>query len=426
MERDNLPRIIRKIPELKGYPSTRKELFKGFMQQHLAEGVTPLGASPKYDEIVEKFEVEGVFRKWDKTYEEFPLDEAESAIRKREGLSEKPYIAFDNSGSYAILERVVDLLPLSPIYSEIVGIGHDFFGLEHFTDLEKSTDNQDTDTEQVLFRRPVHSMKGPRYISTIEEAREEMQHLIEYKTMDDWVMEEVEKERDEELVAYYLCDPATPTGDTVSEETRQVFLEYAARKKRLIIADQVFLTDRGRSWMKYTNDFDNLMVIDSLSKVSGLPGARLGYAVMSQGIGDEYKKLERYYHLTNTSRIKYNIALSEEVFDPWNDHVFKTTVKEKSALIESLEARGIKFLPTDVSTPIITIDGRNESFAYNFTRNFAVDVISGFGFRNLTGRFARAVVPIGREDRKLFVRRIKNAIDAGERPTRPLMPESTY
>lgn len=418
MEREKLPYIIRQQTELTGYPSIHRDLFKGFIQQRLAEGVSKLGASPKYDEIVEGYEKRGVFREWDKKYEEYPLDETIQVIRERECISQKPYIAFDN-GSFPILDKITELFysskksesKINPSKNNnhrlVIGIGHAFFGMEYFVRMRE--------TEY-----------GPEYISTIKEAEGEMQLNILDKKMDDWLLEEVEKERTEKEIAYYVCDPATPTGDSISDGIGKNFLEYAHKKNRLVVLDQVFLANRSKSWIKYVDSYSNLVVVDSTSKVDGIPGVRGGYIVMPESIGEEYKKREIYYPIPNGSRIKLSIALSKDVFDPWNKYVSETTAKEKRALMHSLASYGINYLPTDDKSFIITIDGVNESFTHYLTESFGVDVVSGFGFAGLTGRYARAVIPIGKLDRRIFVKRVRNAIEAGNRPTRPLAPESTY
>ena len=81
-----------------------------------------------------------------------------------------------------------------------------------------------------------------------------------------------------------IINPNNPTGTLLSQNSMWHILE-SLRRLDLVIVDESFIDfaspDPDPSVMNRLYDFPNLVVLKSLSKVYGIPGLRLGYAVSS-------------------------------------------------------------------------------------------------------------------------------------------------
>ena len=81
--------------------------------------------------------------------------------------------------------------------------------------------------------------------------------------------------------AALIIQPNNPTGQLVSKKGMKYLLDELANLD-LVIVDESFIdfvsSEKNPSVLECINDYENLIVIKSLSKVYGIPGLRLGYA----------------------------------------------------------------------------------------------------------------------------------------------------
>lgn len=77
----------------------------------------------------------------------------------------------------------------------------------------------------------------------------------------------------------YICNPNNPTG-TICDRTALLHFIQEASKKTLVVVDEAYLdyTDE-ESFAEETIHNSNLIVVKTFSKIFGLAGARIGYAV---------------------------------------------------------------------------------------------------------------------------------------------------
>ncbi len=82
--------------------------------------------------------------------------------------------------------------------------------------------------------------------------------------------------------AALLINPNNPTGTLISKES-MIYLMESLRHLELVLVDESFIgftsCDPAPSIMDMIVDFPNLIILKSLSKIYGIPGLRLGYAV---------------------------------------------------------------------------------------------------------------------------------------------------
>lgn len=122
-------------------------------------------------------------------------------------------------------------------------------------------------------------------------------------------------------IAIYLCSPANPQGSVLPRETLEKVIARARKHGTFVFADEcyseIWLGDKKPAGALETcgATFDNVIVFNSLSKRSNLPGIRVGFAA-----GDE-KFISAYAELRNVSAPQVPEPLQEVAIAAYSDEV---------------------------------------------------------------------------------------------------------
>lgn len=93
----------------------------------------------------------------------------------------------------------------------------------------------------------------------------------------------------------YVCDPNNPTGAVLSAESRAALREAADAEGAWLVADQVYRgAERDGELTPSFFGPGNVVVTGGLSKVFGLPGLRVGWAVTSAELATKIWSLHDY------------------------------------------------------------------------------------------------------------------------------------
>lgn len=146
--------------------------------------------------------------------------------------------------------------------------------------------------------------------------------------------------------AVYLCNPNNPTGTKLPFDEIKSFVEELS-KKYLVVADEVyheFINEASLTSMVSTNK--NLIVARSFSKVYGLAGMRIGYAVAHP----------------DTIRLLSN-------FIPWADHAI-SQVTQAAALAAWEDVDFVKMC--------VQKNDESRQMLYSFLRQNQIEFIESF------------------------------------------------
>ncbi|NLW47141.1 MAG: pyridoxal phosphate-dependent class II aminotransferase [Firmicutes bacterium] len=86
----------------------------------------------------------------------------------------------------------------------------------------------------------------------------------------------------------FICQPNNPTGKLFKREILQELLELVKAKQSWLVIDESFLwfccPIKEQSFSTLVNDNPNLILINSLTKIGGIPGLRLGFVIGAREI----------------------------------------------------------------------------------------------------------------------------------------------
>jgi histidinol-phosphate aminotransferase len=131
----------------------------------------------------------------------------------------------------------------------------------------------------------------------------------------------------------FICSPNNPSGNLLNEEAIEELLrEFAG----VVVVDEAYIdfTDQP-SWSKRLKDFDNLVVLQTLSKAWGMAAVRVGVAMASPFIISMLEKIKPPY---NISLPNQRLALEALQNDGQQVEYVQTLIEQRSFLTSQLNS----------------------------------------------------------------------------------------
>ena len=130
----------------------------------------------------------------------------------------------------------------------------------------------------------------------------------------------------------FLCSPNNPTGTLIDKE---VLVEIASKNPEiLIVIDEAYFEYSEVTNKDLINEFDNIFIIRTMSKVLGLAGMRIGYGLACEEIIEYMHRIKPVFSLT---RLSFVAALN----------TFKDTEYIEESIRKGIESR--QYLYDEVS-----------------------------------------------------------------------------
>lgn len=151
----------------------------------------------------------------------------------------------------------------------------------------------------------------------------------------------------------FLTSPNNPTGNLMPRNDILRLLELPV----LVVVDEAYAEFSGGSMIDLVGQYENLVVLRTLSKWAGLAGLRIGYGVMHEELAQHIWKIRQPYNVSVPAQVA---ALAS--FDDM-DHLRDTIrriIDERARLYEGL--RSIAWLqpyPSEANFILCRVDGRS-------------------------------------------------------------------
>ena len=165
--------------------------------------------------------------------------------------------------------------------------------------------------------------------------------------------------RDDSIKLLFICSPNNPTGNLMNKSS----IEYILNNfKGIIIIDEAYIDfAEADSFIKRINQYNNLIVSQTLSKAWGLAGARIGTAYTNPDIVALYNKVKPPY---NISKINQQAAI-KSLNDPKTyENLLTHILSEKKRV--SAELENIDFIkainPSDTNFLLVEVVDANQLY----------------------------------------------------------------
>lgn len=155
----------------------------------------------------------------------------------------------------------------------------------------------------------------------------------------------------EEVDLIFLCSPDNPSGAVIEKEFLLRILEKCKKNQILMILDECFvefLSDPQKQTLyKECQNTQNLVVLRAFTKISAIPGIRIGYGITSNQ--ELIRKMERNrqpWSVSGVAQVAGCAALQET--DRWQ-RMREWLQEERTWLEENLTRIGVYWFPSKVN-----------------------------------------------------------------------------
>lgn len=136
-----------------------------------------------------------------------------------------------------------------------------------------------------------------------------------------------------------VCNPNAPTGSFVSIEELASLADELNRQRRVLLIDEAYVDFAQRNCTSLVKDFDNVIILRSLSKGYSLAGIRFGYAIAQAELIAGLIKVKDSYNVDAVAIAVATAAIKDERY--FKENVEKVRV-ERSRVTQELRAMGFE------------------------------------------------------------------------------------
>ncbi|WP_456272153.1 histidinol-phosphate transaminase [Bacillus sp. AK031] len=208
----------------------------------------------------------------------------------------------------------------------------------------------------------------------------------------------------------FVCNPNNPTGTINGKAELLEFIE-SVPSDVLVIVDEAYVeyvsTEDYLHCIPLLNQFDNLIVLRTFSKIYGLAGLRVGFGVMNEEIATQLRKVKDVF---NVSRLAQGAAIAALEDQEFIEKCTKQNEMGRTFLQEEFDRMGLSYFPSQSNFIMVDCGIRGDIVAAGLLRH-GIIVRAG----TLLGYPTTVRVTIGTDsDNRQFIEGLKQII-AGEK-----------
>lgn len=197
----------------------------------------------------------------------------------------------------------------------------------------------------------------------------------------------------------FVCNPNNPTGLAEGKDRLLAFLRQIPAGI-LVVLDEAYAEFASRadyvSGISLLDEFSNLVVVRTFSKVYGLAGLRLGYGIASQEIVAVINRIRNPFNVNCLALAAAEAALSDEAF---RLDVVSGNQRQRQRLTEAFTALGFKVYQSDTNFLFIDTHADSAQLCHKLT-GAGIIIRSGHGWERPT--FIRVSVGDSEQNARLL------------------------
>jgi len=143
--------------------------------------------------------------------------------------------------------------------------------------------------------------------------------------------------------AVILPNPNAPTGRLLGLE---VLREFLAESNRLLVVDEAYIDFGGETAVPLLADYDNLLIVRTLSKSRSLAGLRVGYALGSPELMEALVRVKDSFNSYPLDVVAQRAAVASFGDEAWFQDCCQRVIRSREMLVAGLEALEFDVLPS--------------------------------------------------------------------------------
>jgi histidinol-phosphate aminotransferase len=180
---------------------------------------------------------------------------------------------------------------------------------------------------------------------------------------------------------FFVCNPNNPTGTVLTQRQIDSLMEQVPNRV-VVLFDEAYREyvddDEYADVRKYIEEGRNVLIIRTFSKIHGLAGLRVGYAVGRKELVEYLRRALSAFHVAALNLIGAAASLDDE------EHTLKSrehNSKERQFLYEQFDRLGLRYVPSQCNFVLLVELGRDVPALWEalVRRGVAVTPAQGFG-----------------------------------------------
>jgi len=173
----------------------------------------------------------------------------------------------------------------------------------------------------------------------------------------DLIIKELEKEPD----ILFICNPNNPTGSLLRPKELYPLLKVARQSGTIAIIDEAFIDFVGEqaSMESLLEDFENLVILRSLTKIFSLAGLRCGYLLADSELVERLRYHQEPWNVNSLAIAAAREALADQLFQ---EKTCRFIARERDFLQQHLaRIPFLQIFPSQANYLLIKLDCRYSS-----------------------------------------------------------------
>jgi len=153
----------------------------------------------------------------------------------------------------------------------------------------------------------------------------------------------------------YICNPNNPTGTIVRKDELQKFMDHVPDGVTVVVDEAYthFVTDPSyESAVRYVREGRNVIVARTFSKVYGMAGMRVGYAVAKKELIDKIKPYTVDYAMMGVAA---NAAIASIGDAPHVERVAKLNATQRQTFFDEMKRAKFEVTPSEANFAMINV-----------------------------------------------------------------------
>jgi histidinol-phosphate aminotransferase len=169
-------------------------------------------------------------------------------------------------------------------------------------------------------------------------------------------LDDVRRKVTDRTKAVILCSPHNPTATIIRKTPLLRFLEALGADPPLVVLDEAYCDFADDA--EYPNGIallrrhPRLIILRTFSKIAGLAGLRVGYAVATAETCDRLNRVRAPYNVNRLGQVAALAALADP--EHW-DKTRRLVLEERAFLSEGLRKRGYTFPPSQANFLLVKV-----------------------------------------------------------------------
>lgn len=205
-----------------------------------------------------------------------------------------------------------------------------------------------------------------------------------------------------EADALFICNPNNPTGIQYPVSTILSILEECEKHNCSVILDEAFydfLVDY-ESYLSYINQYSNLIIIRSMTKMFSIPGIRLGYLVAEPFVIKQLSELQSHWSTNTIALVAGELCLQDGLFiKETQDYIFL----ERKRLFHFFQNQNFVVTPSEVNFYLMQDPYLQDQFElFEYLLHNGLIPRHTFNFPGLEGKWLRFAIKSREENDRLL------------------------